>query len=212
MYNVKESNAFNRILSLFFNWSRSLSVARKIVLALAMACITGLSAQIRIPLPFTPVPITMQTFFVLLAGILLGRNWGGISQLIYVGTGMLGVQWFTGGIGGYGIIFGPTGGYLIGFILAAFFLGYTIDRYVKLRNFSSIFMLMFFSNLFLVYIPGLIQLGVYLHVVKGSFPGFTALFTMGFFPFIPGIFAKTVLAAAVAAAIMPKGNANSVGR
>ena len=199
MYNVKELDGFKRASWLFFNWSRSLTVVKKSLFAIGIACLTGLSAQVRVPLPWTPVPITLQTFFVLLAGVLLGRNWGGISQIIYVGVGMLGVGWFAGGS-----IFGPTGGYLIGFVLAAFFLGYVIDTYVKLRNFVSILYLMLFTSFFLIYIPGLIQLGFYFYLIKGSFPGFMPLLAMGLFPFVPGAIIKVVLASAVAAAIIPK--------
>jgi biotin transport system substrate-specific component len=201
MYKVKEINNFRRALYLFFFWSRSLTVAKKFVFALGMACVTGLSAQIRLPLPFTPVPITMQTFFVLLAGVLLGRNWGGISQVIYVGLGILGLQWFAGGS-----IFGPTGGYLIGFILAAFFLGYATDKYLKMRTFFPVLVMMTFACFFLIYIPGLIQLGFYLYAIKGSFPGLIPLLTMGLLPFIPGAVIKIFLASAVSAAIMPKEN------
>lgn len=199
MYNVKELYSFERGSWLFFNWSRSLTTVKKSAFAIGIACLTGLSAQVRISLTWTPVPITLQTFFVLLAGVLLGRNWGGISQIIYVGAGVLGVGWFAGGS-----VFGPTGGYLIGFVLAAFFLGYVIDTYVKLRNFVSILCLMLFTSFFLIYIPGLIQLGFYFYLIKGTFPGFTSLLAMGLFPFVPGAIIKVVLASAVAAAILPK--------
>jgi len=204
MYNVKELDNFRKTAYLVFEWLRSLTAAKKFIFALGMACVMGLSAQVKVPLPWTPVPITMQTFFVLLAGILLGRRWGGVSQIIYVGIGVLGIPWFTGGIGGYGIIFGPTGGYLIGFIIAAFFLGYVIDTYVHRRNFVSILLLMLFATFFLIYIPGLIQLGFYFYLIKGSFPGLSSLLMMGFFPFIPGAIIKVVLASAVATAIIPK--------
>jgi biotin transport system substrate-specific component len=199
MYNVKELDNFKRTLGVFFYWSRSLTVGKKIVFAIGIACLTGLSAHFKVPLPWTPVPITLQTFFVLLAGVLLGRNWGGVSQMIYVGAGMLGFGWFAGGS-----IFGPTGGYLIGFVLSAFFLGYAIDKYLHSRKFLSILSFMFFACFFLIYIPGLIQLGFYLYLVKGAFPGFAALLSMGFFPFIPGDLIKISLAAAVATAILPK--------
>jgi biotin transport system substrate-specific component len=199
MYDVKVLNNFKRISWLFFNWSRSLTILKKSFFAIGIACLTGLSAQVKVPLPWTPVPITLQTFFVLLAGVLLGRNWGGVSQMVYVGVGILGVQWFAGGS-----IFGPTGGYLIGFILAAFFLGYVIDIYANLRSFFSILLLMTFACFFLIYIPGLVQLGVYFYVIKGSFPGLATLFAMGLFPFIPGALIKITLAAAVAVAILPK--------
>ncbi len=199
MYNVKELDNFKRALWVFFYWSRSLTAVKKSVFAIGIACLTGLSAYLKVPLLWTPVPITLQTFFVLLAGVLLGRNWGGVSQIIYVGVGMLGFGWFAGGS-----IFGPTGGYLIGFILAAFFLGYAIDKYLHSRKFLSILLLMFFACFFLIYIPGLIQLGFYLYLVKGSFPGLATLLAMGFFPFVPGDLIKITLAAAVAAAIIPK--------
>jgi biotin transport system substrate-specific component len=199
MYNVKESNDFKRALCLVFNWSRSLTLVKKIAFTIGIAFLTGLSAHVKVMLPWTPVPITMQTFFVLLAGVLLGRIWGGVSQVIYVGLGILGFQWFAGGS-----IFGPTGGYLVGFILAAFFLGCAIDKYLKIRTFFPVLAMMTFACFFLIYIPGLVQLGFYLYAVNGSFPGLTVLLTMGFFPFIPGAIVKILLASAVAAAIMPE--------
>lgn len=199
MYNAKVSYSFKKNSILFFRWSRSLPLAQKILFTLGIACLTGLSAQVRFFLPWTPVPITPQTFFVLLAGVLLGRKWGGVSQMIYVGVGVMGLQWFAGGS-----VLGPTGGYLIGFILAAFFLGYVIDAYAKTRTFFSILLLMFFANFFLIYIPGLVQLGFYFYVIKGSFPGFSELFAMGLFPFVPGAVIKVILAAAVTTAIIPR--------
>jgi biotin transport system substrate-specific component len=199
MYNVKELDDFKRAGDFVFKWSRSLTITKKIALALTMACVTGLSAQVRITLPFTPVPITMQTFFVLIAGVILGRRWGGVSQIIYVGFGMLGLPWFAGSS-----ILGPTGGYLLGFILAAFFLGYVVDKYIHSRDFIPILSLMFFASFFLIYIPGLIHLGFYFYLIKGSFPGFVPILSMGLFPFIPGALIKISLAAAVAATILPK--------
>ena len=94
----------------------ALSLAGKIALALAFAAMTGIAAQIRIPLPFTPVPITGSTFAVLAAGVLLGRNFGGFSMASYVALGAAGVPWFNGGGAGLSYVAGPTGGYLIGFI------------------------------------------------------------------------------------------------
>ena len=76
-------NYFEKRYSLF-KWRSETSTANKLVMAFFMACITGLMAQIVIPLPWTPVPITAQTFAVLLAGILLGRFWGGLSMIVYL--------------------------------------------------------------------------------------------------------------------------------
>jgi len=105
-----------------FRWRYELGISKKIALALGLACLTGLVAQIRIVFPWSPVPVTGQTFAVLLAGVLLGRWWGGISLAIYAGLGAAGVPWFTGWGSGLGYLGGPTGGYIIGFMLAALFL------------------------------------------------------------------------------------------
>ena len=77
-------------------------------------------AQIRIPLPFTPVPITGQTFGVLLTGALLGSRYGTLVVIAYVVQGLTGLPVFAGLKGGIAVSFGPTGGYILGFIPAAF--------------------------------------------------------------------------------------------
>lgn len=188
----------------FFKWNRELSLTNKVVLAFFMACITGILAQIIIPLPWTPVPVTGQTFAVLIAGIVLGRYWGGISQIMYVGVGLAGVPWFTGMTGGYAVILGATGGYLIGFILAALFLGHLTDKYIRARSFTPMLLLMLFANFALIYIPGLIGLGAWIYFVKGSMPTIWSLLVMGLVPFIIGDLIKIGGAAGLTKAITPK--------
>lgn len=85
--------------------------------------LTSVGAAIRIPLPFTPVPITLQTLFVLLSGLMLGANRGAMSQALYLIWGISGAPLFAGGVTGLAILSGPTGGYLIGFIISAWLLG-----------------------------------------------------------------------------------------
>jgi biotin transport system substrate-specific component len=187
-----------------FRWRCELSVPQKLALALGMAALTGLLAQARIPLPWSPVPVTGQTLAVLLAGVFLGRWWGGISLVIYAGLGMAGVPWFTGWGSGLAHLAGPTGGYIVGFILASLFLGYFTDRYVRSRSFLSMLALMLFASFVLVYVPGLIQLGLWLNLVKGSPVAFGSLLAMGALPFIVGDITKAVLAAAIARGITPK--------
>lgn len=187
-----------------YRWRYELSLTKKIALALGMACVVGLAAQLRFPLPWTPVPITGQTFAVLLAGVLLGRWWGGISLTIYAGLGAAGLPWFNGGTGGVGILAGPTGGYIIGFILAALFLGHFTDKYIRSRSFFSMLGLMLFSNIVLIYIPGLLQLHLWLSLVGGEAIGFYQVLAMGFLPFIAGDIVKAVTAAAIARGITPK--------
>ena len=187
-----------------FSWRRELSIPKKLALAVGIAGLTGLLAQTRILLPWTPVPITGQTFAVLLAGVFLGRWWGGISLAIYAGLGIAGLPLFSGWSGGAGYILGPTGGYIIGFILAAFFLGHFTDTYIKSRSFRSMLALMLFAVFVLIYGPGMFQLGLWLKATTGESVSFTTLLTMGAIPFVPGGIIKAVAAAAIAKGITPK--------
>ena len=182
-----------------FKWRYELNFIYKLILALSFACLTGLLAQLRFYIPGTPVPVTGQVFGVILAGILMG-TWGGISQIMYIGIGAAGVPWFAGLNGGIGYIAGPTGGYLAGFILAAFFIGFIVDRYLKSRKFFSMMLLMFFSTFILIYIPGVI----YLYIYTGTILGVTELLTMCVLPFIAADFVKAVIAAGIATTITPK--------
>jgi biotin transport system substrate-specific component len=96
---------------------------RRLFLSLLFAFATGFGAQIRIPLPFTPVPITMQTFFVLSSGVALGAFWGSFSQILYILMGAFGFPYFSGWSAGVKTIIGPTGGYIIGFAIASYLSG-----------------------------------------------------------------------------------------
>lgn len=189
---------------MFFKWRCSLTFANKIALALGMACATGFLAQIRVPLPWTPVPVTGQTFAVLLAGVVLGRWWGGISQAVYVAIGVAGIPWFSGAIGGLNALIGPTGGYLYGFILAALFIGHFTDKYVRARKFPLLLLLMFFANFVLIHGPGLLHLRLWISLAKGTAPAFWNLLLMGTVPFIIGDITKIIAAAALAHGIAPQ--------
>ena len=187
-----------------YRWRRELSLVNKILLMLGMACIIGLAAQIRFPLPWTPVPITMQTFAVLLAGVLLGRWWGGISVASYAGLGAAGLPWFTGWSGGVGHLAGPTGGYIVGFFLAALFVGHFTDKYIRARSFLPMLGILLFANFVLIYVPGLIQLHLWLNLVGGGSASFYHVLTLGFFPFIAGDLIKIFALTGIASAITPK--------
>lgn len=187
-----------------FRWRYELSIPKKLVLAIGIACFTGLLAQVRVPLPWTPVPVTGQTFAVLFAGVLLGRWWGGISLAIYAGFGVAGLPWFSGWSGGLSYLAGPTGGYIVGFILAALFLGHFTDTYIRSRSFLSMLALMLFANFVLLYLPGLLQLGLWVNLVKGEPTTFVNLLRLGAIPFIAGDITKAVIAAAIARGITPK--------
>ncbi len=93
---------------------------RMIWLSIGFAVAMVAATAIRVWLPFSPVPVTLQTFVVLLAGLSLGATWGGFSQVQYVILGALGLPAFAGGLAA---LFGPSGGYIIGFVVAAVIVG-----------------------------------------------------------------------------------------
>jgi biotin transport system substrate-specific component len=97
-------------------------------LVVGFALLTALAAQVTIPLPFTPVPVTGQTFAVLLTGAALGWRAGGASQLLYVVLGATGLPFYAEGEGGWTAATGATGGYLFGFVVAAVVVGLLAER------------------------------------------------------------------------------------
>ena len=99
---------------------------RWMVLASLMAALTAVGAYIHIPVG--PVPIVLSTLFVLLSGLLLGSRWGLISMGLYLLVGAMGIPVFAGGRGGLAHFFGPTGGYLFGYILSAWVAGLISER------------------------------------------------------------------------------------
>lgn len=99
-----------------------------LILAALLAALTAVFSQIAIPLPFTPVPINLATLAVFLAGGLLGARYGLISQVVYMLLGLVGLPVFAQFTGGPGILFGPTGGYIAGYAIAAFAVGLLFDK------------------------------------------------------------------------------------
>ena len=99
------------------------SIAYDLTLVIGGSILIALSAQVRFMVPFSPVPITGQTFAVVLLGALLGSSRGAGAALAYVAQGAIGLPVFAGGGAGAAYLFGPTGGYLIGFVAAAYVVG-----------------------------------------------------------------------------------------
>jgi biotin transport system substrate-specific component len=97
-------------------------------LVVGFTLLTALAAQLVIPLPFTPVPITGQTFAVLLAGAALGGTLGAVSMALYVLLGAVGLPFFAEGSSGWEVVRGATGGYLVGFVVAAWLVGKLAER------------------------------------------------------------------------------------
>ncbi|MDP8955017.1 MAG: biotin transporter BioY [Actinomycetota bacterium] len=104
------------------------SRVRTITLVVGFALLTALAAQITFYLPWTPVPVSGQTFAVLLAGATLGWQAGSASQLLYLVLGAVGLPFYADGASGWDVVSGPTGGYLVGFVVAAALVGRLAER------------------------------------------------------------------------------------
>ena len=195
-YYVARKNIFERF--------QESSTATKVMMSFLMACITGLMAQIIIPLPWTPVPITAQTFAVLCSGLFLGKKYGCLSQVLYVVLGIAFVPWFGGMTGGIEIFLGSTGGYFIGFIIAAYFIGYISEKYANSRNFTKMAAVIGVANFALIYIPGLLGLALWAYLTQGTVLGIMDLLLMGLVPFIFGDIVKILGAAGVSKVFLPK--------
>jgi biotin transport system substrate-specific component len=159
-------------------WQRAL-------LAVSGSLLVALMAQVSIPLPFTPVPITGQTFAVLLVGALLGSRHGALSVGLYLLEGALGLPVFAGGTVGIGRLLGPTGGYLLGFIAAAWVVGWLCEHGWD-RRISTAALAMGIGNA-IIYLFGLPWLAYFVGAEK--------VLMAGLFPFILGDLIKLALAA-----------------
>ena len=178
---------------ILFSWLDELSLLGKLGLAFIFACLTGLMAQIKIALPFTPVPVTGQVFAVLLSGIFLGGYFGGLSQIFYLSLGTLGLPWFAS-ING---LMGITGGYLIGFVPASFVIGWLTRKFNFIRRFHFQLLLMFIGVI-IIYAFGSVQFAL---LMKTSF---AQTMKLAVFPFIPADLMKAAIAACISASLIPK--------
>ena len=102
---------------------------RQIILCGLFAALISILAQISIPLPFTTVPFTLQIFGIAITGLILGSKCGFISTLIYLILGAIGMPVFANFAGGISVLFGPTGGFLLGYPLMAFIIGYAKEKF-----------------------------------------------------------------------------------
>lgn len=168
--------------------------AKDIFLIAAFAVLMPLLAGVAIPLPFTPVPITGQTFGVLLAGALLGPRRGALAMLVYLAEGLAGLPVFAGGTSawspslfGVPVIIGPSAGYLFSFPIAAFAVGCLAERGWDRRFWRAIAMML--VGQVIIYLVGLIWLGTYVGIQQAV--------PLGLLPFVVGDVLKVLLAAAL---------------
>jgi biotin transport system substrate-specific component len=155
-------------------------------LVVGFALLTALAAQVRIPLPFTPVPVTGQTLAVLLAGAALGSRAGAASQGLYILLGLGGLPFFQGGNGGWEYATGPTLGYLIGFVIAAAAVGYLAER--KQDRTIATALPAFLAGTAVIYVFGVAGLMVSLQT------DLTDALVKGLVPFVIGDLLKIALA------------------
>ena len=155
------------------------------MLVMGGSALVALLAQVAIPLPFSPVPLTGQTFAVLLVGMLLGSARGSLAVLLYLMEGAVGLPVFAGGGAGLARLAGPTGGYLVGFVFAAFVVGFLAKRGWD-RSVWRAGAAMLVGNA-LIYAVGLPWLS--------HFVGTQRAFFLGLCPFVVGDCVKLVLAA-----------------
>ena len=158
---------------------------RDVALVVVASIVTALAAQIAIPLPWTPVPITGQTFAVLLLGAVLGARRAFLAQALYLAEGAFGLPVFAGGAGGIAKLMGPTAGYLIAFPLAAAVTGLLAERGWD-RKFVTMFAAMLLGSA-VIFALGLAWLS--------RFVPTPTLLAQGLLPFVPGDFVKATLAA-----------------
>lgn len=164
---------------------------KPLVFAALFAALTAAVSPLKIPLGFTPVPITLQTLVVLMSGAMLGHVYGALAMILYVVVGALGLPVFAGGGSGIGAILGPTGGYLMSYFIAA----YAIGKVVQMRK----------EPKYLDYVVAMIAGTIIIYVLGAGWalvvvPGLTLLAVIvgWVLPFIIGDTIKLLIAAYIA--------------
>jgi len=151
-----------------------------------------LAASSYVEAPMWPVPITLQTYAVCIIGALLGARLAAATVVAYLLEGVVGLPVFAGGAGGFAHLLGPTGGYLIGFLIAATLTGALVERGFK--NFIALLGVMLLAHI-VIFVFGVLQLQL--------FVGWAAAWGGGVAPFVIGTVIKTVAAAATVRAAEP---------
>jgi len=174
--------------------SRAQRIAERTAAVAFVTVLTATSAQISVPLPFTPVPLTFQAMVVLVGAAALGARLGMISQLLYLALGFAGLPVFAASASlppGALRLLGPTGGYLMAYPLAAFVAGWLAERGFDRRYLTAVVAML--CGLAIVFAGGVLWLGF----VAQPSRGFSAALAAGFYPFVAEDCVKLLLAAGV---------------
>lgn len=166
----------------------------KMVLCAFFAAITAVLSQIVIPIG--PVPINLATFAVFCAGALLGAKYGACSLVIYAVLGAVGVPVFAMFRGGLGTLAGPTGGYIIGYIPAAFITGFIVER-INRNNKVMLYSVAMLAGMLTYFIFGTAWFMI------STNTGLWSALTICVLPFIPGDLLKIVLASVISRILRP---------
>ena len=161
----------------------------KLVISISLIIFTSIFAKIKYFLPDNPVPITLQTFGVLLMGGILGPRWGLGSSSAYILLGIIGVPVFQGANSGFDYVLGVTGGYIVGFMFASFTVGLLINK--GLTNLTSIWP--YIIGTMTIYLSALIWLSVF----DFSWPEDGKMLSQAVYPFLIGDFIKAIFASII---------------
>ncbi|ARI77361.1 biotin transporter BioY [Halobacillus mangrovi] len=168
-----------------------MSLKTMVYASLFAAIVGALGLLPPIALPFNPVPITAQTLGVMLAGALLGARRGALSILVFILLVAIGVPLLSGGRGGIGVFFGPSGGYILSWPIAAFVIGLIVETFYHRLHISWLILANVVGGIVVVYACGI----TYLSLITNT-PWTKAAFSA--LAFIPGDFVKVVAAAFIA--------------
>lgn len=172
---------------------------RDMILTAIFAALTAIGAYITIPLPY--IPLTLQVFFCLFAGVILGSKLGMLSQLVYAIIGLIGLPVFAGGQGGITYIFKPSFGFIIGFIIAAYLIGRIVESY-KTISIVNIFLALM-AGVIVIYIFGVSYMMLIVNLYLGKEMVLSSAIKAGVTPFILADIVKALLASLLAAQILP---------
>lgn len=166
-------------------WFEKTKVAAFVEIS-AMVALTALAAQVAIYLPFTPVPLTLQTFVILLGAAALGAQRAAISQVAYLSLALAGLPIMADGQGGLSAVYGATSGYLVGFIFASILAGHLANKFTTNR-FRNVFFSYFLGSL-VIYVFGVLGLIFYANITLLS------ALSVGVIPFVLGDIFKAIAA------------------
>ena len=166
-------------------WFEKTKVAAFVEIS-AMVALTAIAAQVAIYLPFTPVPLTLQTFVILLGAAALGAQRAAISQVAYLSLALAGLPIMADGKGGLSAIYGATSGYLVGFIFASILAGHLANKFTTNR-FRNVFISYFLGSL-VIYVFGVLGLIFYASI------NLLSALSVGVIPFVLGDIFKAIAA------------------